>query len=200
MARIFVGVLILLLTVSSVAWAGWNGNMRVAVHVVSHDPKRTCETDVPPIQSCHDIVTTLEDHEADCFPVFYTLVEYSACEYGLSWPGSYSCMFTSCSDLVIGDIVNPGDGISHAWFSCRDDHVAIPGWAWIYEPGEALICVVEHPTSHLISVVDCSSGRDVPWVEPVCAGIGGAEGSGDPCSGAVSDAPSTWGSIKTLFR
>jgi hypothetical protein len=131
--------------------------------------------------------------------VFYNLVEYKGCEYGLSWPGTYTCVFNSCSDLVLGGIVNPGDGVSHVWLDCAYGSVMIPGWISIYEPGQAAICVVEHPESHQVSALDCNDNADHPVFNPFCAGIGGAEGD-DPCHGYISTDGDTWGSIKTLFR
>jgi hypothetical protein len=131
--------------------------------------------------------------------VFYWLYEYQGFEYGLSWPGTYSCAFTSCSDFTIGDIVHVGDGISHVWSECRYDAMIITGWAWIYKPDEAEICVVGHPDVGVINIADCHEGNDQPHYGPFCAGIGGAEGAADPCSGGMANEQSTWGAVKSLF-
>lgn len=173
------------------AWAssclgGLNPGAKVAVHVMPHSPKRSCADALATIGGCEDIVHTLETGDADCFPVFFNLVEYQGCEYALSWPGTNSCTFTSCSDLVIGGILNPGDGISHTWFECQPGGIAIPGWAWIYEPDSAQVCVIGHPVTGAIRVLDCHEGLDEPSEEPFCAGMGGLAGD-DPCGGGRGD-------------
>jgi uncharacterized repeat protein (TIGR01451 family) len=139
--------------------------------------------DFPDIRNCQDFVTTHEGcDDVDFFPVFYDLVEFRGLEYSAHWPGSYSCAFTSCSDLKIGDIIWPGDGLSHAWYSCQLGPVAIPGWGWlsVNEPG--LICVGAHPATGSITVGDCDALLDNLGTT-LCAGVCGAEGT-DPCGGA----------------
>jgi len=184
---------------AGVSLAGDNPGAKVAVHVVAHSAKLSCTNDFPSISACGDIVYTLETGDADCFPVFFNLEEYLGCEYGLTWPGTYSCVFTSCSDLTIGDIENPGDGVSHAWTSCQSDDIVVPGWAWIYEPDSARVCVIDHPESYAVRVLDCDEGLDEPAEEPFCAGIAGEAGD-DPCDDPVSSEASTWGKVKGLFR
>jgi hypothetical protein len=158
---------------------GQNPAAKVAIHLMSHSPKRSCADALSAISGCEDIVHTLEDGDVDCFPVFFNLVEFQGCEYALSWPGTNSCTFTSCSDLMIGNILDPGDGVSHTWFECQTSGIAIPGWAWIYEPDSAGICVVGHPVSGIISILDCGEGLDEPSEGTFCAGIGGLVGD-DP--------------------
>ena len=191
-------VAVCVLAVSTAAMGGMNYEAAVTVHVMEH-ASRSCTKGFPSIVLCEDIVTTYEGHDADCFPVFYWLTECQGLEYGLNWPGTYSCVFTSCSDFTIGDIVNAGDGISHAWSECKEGWRSIPGWAWIYEPGEAEICVVEHPEAGGINIGDCHEGMDQPEYDPFCAGIGGAEGE-DPCQGGMANQQPTWGGIKSLFQ
>jgi len=167
--------------------------------VMAHASKRSCSSGLPSVIWCNDLKTTEASSDVDCFPVFYDLSEYKGCEFGLTWPGTYTCTFTSCSDLVIGDIVNPGDGIAHTWTACQGDRVAIPGWARIYEPAGGRICVIPAPGKSEIYVLDCGQQLDSPDEAPSCAGIAGRQGD-NPCGG---DAPptedGTWGEIKTLF-
>jgi hypothetical protein len=176
--------------------AGTNrGDARVAVHVVSHGP-RSCSQGLPvDISGCEDIVTTEPGAEVDAFPVFFDLAEYQGCEYALCWPGLYSAVFTSCSDLTIGEITRNGDGISHAWYSCRSGPVCIPGWAWISDYGA--VCVCPHPEGGAIAIGDCEGELD-DVAAVTCAGIGGHAGD-DPCGGEVKD-QRTWGEIKDLFK
>jgi hypothetical protein len=180
------------------ALAGSNSEVAVSVHVISHASKRSCSSGLPSIARCDDIKTTEASADADCFPVFYDLSEYLGCQYGLTWPGSYTCVFTSCSDLVLGEMVNPGDGIVHAWTSCHSGRVAIPGWARIYEPAGGKVCVVAHPDAGEIFVLDCSEGLDGPFETPSCAGIGGRPGD-EPCGDRPPTQDGTWGEIKSMF-
>jgi hypothetical protein len=190
-------IMVSALLISGSAFAGANPDAKVAVHVEPH-ASRTCVKSFPVITGCADIITTEAGPEVDAFPVFFDLVEYQGFDYGLAWPGSYSCSFTSCSDLAIGTIVWPGDGISHAWYSCQPGPVGICGWGWIY--GSGLVTVVEHPTAGLINVGDCSGQLDVPGC-PYAAGIDGYIGD-DPCvpCDPTGQEQETWGSIKSLFR
>ena len=177
-----------------------NPGVKVAIHLEEHLPARSCAGDFPSIATCADIVTTIDAGDVDAFPVFFNLNEYLGLEYGLMWPGQYSCAFTSCSDLTIGGISDPGDGVAHAWHFCQPGPIAVPGWAWIYEEDAAHICIVEHPWAYAISVLDCSpEGRLDHPDSSFCAGIAGAEG-GDPCDHPTNVERATWGGIKSMFR
>jgi hypothetical protein len=184
-----------MLVSSGLASAGLNAGLgKGAVHVMPH-ASRTCAKNFPSISGCTQIQTTTGVSDADCFPVFYELVEYQGFDYGLVWPGTYTCAFTSCSDLAIGTIQNTGDGVSHAWYVCQPGPVAICGWGWIYDSG--LVCLVAHPTAGGPVIGDCSGGLDQP-IATYCAGIGGTPGE-DPCA-ATTIAPTTWGAIKGMFE
>jgi hypothetical protein len=151
---------------------------------------RTCAKGFPSLAGCEDIVTTEPSPDVDVFPVFYDLVEFQGFEYALVWPGPESCAFTSCSDLTIGGIVFPGDGISHAWTSCQYDQVAIAGWAWLHDYGA--VCVVEHPKAGNLGIADCHRGADMP-VASFCAGIGDSVGDNPcmPCDSTQADTTAT---------
>ena len=134
---------------------GANVDLKVGVHVLPHSDLRTCSREFPVI-TCPsaDISTTCPDGDVDFFPVFFDMVEYQCLEYGVSWPGTYSCAFTSCSYLQIGDIVWPAgtvdpelrlDGISHSWQVCTYGTTVIPGFGWIYEKtGRLTASIVMH--------------------------------------------------------
>jgi hypothetical protein len=185
----------LMLVLSATAFAGLNAGVgKVAVHVLPH-AARTCTKNFPVITGCQDIVTTEPSPDADAFPVFFDLVEYQGFDYGMTWPGMYSCAFTSCSPLTIGGIVWPGDGVSHAWTVCQPGPVAITGFGWIYDYG--IICVVPHPEPGTINIGDCQAELDHP-ICVFCAGIGGFIGD-DPCWPTGTE-QSTWGSIKSMFE
>ncbi len=182
--------------ITSVCGTPTNPIGKVAVHVELH-ASRTCSKNFPTITNCGDIQYTIPYHDVDAFPVFFDIVEYQGFDYSLAWPGTYTCAFISCSDLTIGTISNPGDGISHAWYTCQAGHVALPGWGWIYEPGPAQICVVPHPEAGGINIGDCSGMIGGP-LEISCAGIAGAYGD-DPCT-PTGVQSTTWGNIKAMFR
>jgi hypothetical protein len=187
-----------ILILTAFALAGVNPNAKVAVHVTDH-ASRSCTKSFPSVTECGDIVYSLVGGDVDCFPVFFDLAEFQGFDYGLNWPGTYSCVFTSCSDLTIGGIVHPGDGVSHAWTACQNSEIAMPGWAWITEPDSALVCVVDHPGAYAINIGDCHGGNDHPKYDPYCAGIGGAEGD-NPCGSSTAAEHPTWGKIKSLFQ
>lgn len=176
---------ILVLSLGVNAIGGNNPNAKVAIHVKAHYAKQNCEG-VPAISDSSDIITTYEGSDVDFFPVFFNLTESLGVEYGVDWPDwAYSCAFTSCSDLVIGDIEWPDDGISHTWTDCQSGSVVIPGWGWLQADSAGTICVVDHPDAEAVSVLDCSEGIDVP-LGNFCAGVYGATGD-DPCGGRGGD-------------
>ena len=191
-----IGLAAIIILIASVAcYAGVNADFKGAVHVDLHG-SRSCTKSFPTLTACEDIVYTLASPDADCFPVFFGLAEWQGFDYSLSWPGMYSCVFTSCSDLTIGGIVNPGDGVSHAWTSCQMTELAVTGWAWIYDYG--LVCMVNHPGTGDIKVGDCSDPTE--YDNPAatfCAGIGGTAGQW-PCENPTQ--PETWSHIKTMFK
>jgi hypothetical protein len=194
MKKVLVVAVALTLVLSASAFAGANPDGKTAVHVIPHG-SRTCAKGYPVVAGCGDIITTEPGLDVDAFPVFYDLNEYQGFDYGMTFPGPYSCAFTSCSDLAIGTIVWPGDGISHAWYVCQPGPIVLPGWGWIYGSGE--VHVVPHPTAGGPNIGDCAGELDVP----VCytfAGIGGFFGD-DPCRPTATE-QSTWGSIKGIFK
>jgi hypothetical protein len=194
-------------TVHAPAPLSVNYQAKVAVHVTPH-AARACAKSFPVITDCSDIVATCAANDVDFFPVFFGLEEYQAVEYGVDWPGTYSCSFTICSYLQIGDIVWPAgtvpprdrtDGISQIWDGCQQGSIAIPGWGWVNEPAPATIRIVPHPLAGHLVVADC---RWLPiLIVPTCnfaAGIAGATGE-EPC-GPSNVEPTTWSNIKAMFR
>jgi hypothetical protein len=195
MKKALVLAVALTLILSASALAGANAGIgKVGVHVLPH-ASRTCAKNFPVITFCADIITTEPGPDVDAFPVFFDLVEYQGFDYGMTWPGMYTCAFTSCSDLAIGTITHPGDGISHAWYACQPGPVAICGWGWIWDYG--IVCVVPHPTAGGINIGDCSGFIDGP-ICIFCSGIGGYIGD-DPCWPTATE-QSTWGDIKGIFK
>lgn len=197
--RILMIGLALVLAAGSMAAGGENPDTKVAVHVENHNAKRTCGS-LPAIAGCGDIITALEAslYSFDAMPVFFDLTGITGAEYGLTWPDwVYSCAFTNCSDLVIGDIAWPGDAISHTWSTCQMGYSVITGWAWFYADCAGLICPIAHTGTGFIGVTDCDFIADVPTFI-YCAGVYGVMGD-DPCAATATGAR-TWGAIKGMFR
>jgi hypothetical protein len=196
MKRVLVIAVALTLVLTAVAFAAYNPDAKVAIHVRPHNAKLGCNL-ATPIETCADIVFTEPGFSFDAFPVFYDLTEYLGCEYAVCWPAwSYSAAFTSCSDLIIGGVINSGDGASHTWFSCQTG-VCIPSFLWLYADFPGVVCPCPHPISGLYSVLDCHESIDDP-ICVSCAGVYGAVGD-DPCR-PTGTAPSTWGQIKGMFE
>ena len=192
--RVLVIALALTLALSALAFAGNNPDAKVAVHVRVHNAKLGCNVT---IDGCGDIVTTQPGYDVDAFPVFFDLVEYLGCEYGLCWPAwTYSAAFTNCADLIIGSIAWPGEGASHTWLGCQSG-VMVPSFVWLYADAPGYICVCPHPISGIINVLDCAEGVDDPMCI-FCAGVYGFIGD-DPCEPTGTEV-STWGEIKGMFE
>ena len=199
----FLGVcLAVVLVAASPCIGGINECAKVAVHVWPHHAGRTCDS-LPPFTCCVDFNFTYEGYEFDAFPVFFDLTEYRGVEYGVAWPVSFGrALFTSCSDLTIGGIEYPGDGVSHAWFECQTSYVAVPGYLWLTADEAGYVRVVSHPVGSAgpgIYVLNCSDGLSEPLFN-FRAGVCGAIGE-DPCMPTDPDAtePGTWGGVKSLF-
>jgi hypothetical protein len=173
---------------------------KAAVHILEAGGG-SCQEGLPLIETCEDIVTTYEGcGEVNIFPVFYDLTEVAGIQHGLTWPESWgSCTFTQCAgDLTLGEIVNPGDGISCKWEECQDVSVVVTGYGSLsaISPGE--IRIVPNPSSSLISTTDCHF-IDSPPAQTFYAGACGVDGE-NPCGGTVGTVPKTWGQIKSMFR
>jgi hypothetical protein len=189
-------VYVCVLSVWSVLFAGNNPEAKAAIHVRPHIPHAGCNV---AINGCEDIVTTEASFSVDAFPVFFNLNEYKGCSYSLDWPDwSYSAMFTSCSDFVIGYIYHPGHAqvAVHTWDYCQTG-MCIPGYVWLYADYAGMICPAWPNTpGFCLCVVDCEGGFNPP-VRTYCAGIYGAIGDDPWCTNATE--PTTWGDIKSLF-
>ena len=195
--RVLVIAIALTLALSALAFAGNNPDAKVAIHVRPHNAKLACAL-ATPIVDCGDIVTTEPGYSIDAFPVFFDLTEYQGVEYAVCWPvWAYGAAFTNCAPLVIGEIVNPGEGASHAWTACQYG-VAVPAFLWLYaDAGGGYVCPCPHPETGIIKIVDCFEGVDTPMCI-FCAGVYGIVGD-DPCF-PTGTAPSTWGEIKGMFE
>jgi hypothetical protein len=198
--------LCLIALVVALAWvdsslAGANPYYQIAVHVRQHDA-RGCRG-FPVLRSCVDISTTYPGcGDIDVMPVFFYLIEYTGVEFGMTWPIEWGSMsWIRCAgDVDDGSIINPGDGTRVVWNACQTTWVMAPGFGWVVSSGAGRVCIVEHPATWSLCVYDCYSEwyarSDSPhglW----CAGVCG-EHADAPCLPATE--PTTFGSIKALFR
>jgi hypothetical protein len=197
MKRIPAIAFVMVLAFTACAFAGNNPLAKVSIHVKAHNSKQGCGN-LPAIASCEDINTTYGESSFDAFPVFFDLAEFRGVGYGMCWPDwSYSAAWGQCADLVIGEIVWPGDGVYQTWTQCHAEGVVITGWVWLYADAPGTLSVCNHPDTDLIEVLDCSEGLDNP-VGNYSAGVFGAEGD-DPCS-PVMIQRTTWSAIKGMFE
>ena len=85
MKKVLVIAFALVVTLSSLTFAGSNPSAKAAVHVQVHSAKQGC-ANLPAITGCADIVTTYPGFSFAAFPVFFDLTEFVGVEYGLCWP------------------------------------------------------------------------------------------------------------------
>lgn len=199
MVRILGITVLLVVFVAAISHAG-NENVKVALHVQAHNATQTCDN-LPQIEGCSDIVTTYPGcDDVDVFAVFFDMEEFHATEHGLLWPTEWGTGVTShCGDLFIGDIVVPGDWMALSWFDCQPSSVGVVAWTWLVASSPGAIDPIPRPGG-ILGVTDCLHGvyREWPVICAMGAGVCGIYGD-DPCGPSAAE-PSTWGSIKAMFR
>jgi hypothetical protein len=157
-----------------------NYEAKIAVHVMAYDPHVNCDEGRPVIASCEDIRSTYAGAHVLAFPVFFDLAEYQGVEFGMTWPGwEGSADWHSCSDLSIGEIRLPGDGVSQVWLECHLEPVVVPGWLSLYADGPGLISPCDHPMTREVKILNCREAVDEVRMG-YRAGVNGAQGD-DPC-------------------
>jgi len=191
----------LALSITIPCFAGNNMYYKVAVHVIPRDCDRSCAFDMPPIDNACDIQPTYTGpKEFEFFPVFYDLTEVHCLDYAIEWTGTYGCAYTPCSFSHIGEITWSGDWIAQCFHDCVPGPVVIPGWGWIDANKPIRICVVPVEASGYISVLDCSGEVLDHPIATYCGGAHGPVGD-NPCLGLVrATEPTTWSSVKAMFR
>lgn len=170
---------------------------KIAVHVLPHS--NTNCNGLPRIYGCKDIQYTYDGcDDVDVFPVVYDVGGITGIDVGLSWPASWgSCAFTPCGfDLMIHDIVHPGDWVTGTWVECQSMTTAVVGFGWLAPNSGGEICPSPN-TMGFMGVTDCDYTQ-YEASATFCAGVCGTDGE-DPCGGGVSEAK-TWGSIKSMYR
>jgi hypothetical protein len=191
----------LVLAFSGVATAGSNQSYKIALHLVPHE-ERACDANWPTITDCTEIVTTLAGcGDFDVFPVVFDLVEVQRIEYSLRWLAEWGdCVFTPCAgDIIMGDIISPGDGIAHEWTQCHQAEVVVTGYAWFDSPVSAgVIAPAPNPATGFLGATDCAGVQDLA-IGRGASGVCGVPGE-DACDCGCASEPSTWGGVKSMFR
>jgi hypothetical protein len=168
--------------------SGIDRDLEFAIHLLPHE-ERSCTKNMPGVIDQGDIIATYRGcGDIDVFPVVFQSIGIIGVQYSLSWPGEWgSAIFTHCSDMRYGNIVNPGDGVGLVWATCQQDYGLLLGWGWLTAttPGE-----IEYTwTSEMdLRVVRCDFLEKYPsW----CF-------SGNVwCRDATE--PTNWGKIKAMF-
>jgi hypothetical protein len=143
---------------------------------------------------------------------------FMAAAYGLTWPAEWGPAqgWWSCSDLAIGSIEQPGDGVYQIWVMCQEPR-GFPELAGILaldasSPGR--VEVIVHADAGTAEVGDCYGGTDIVlpcnlgngragWVsvEFPDAGCNPCPCVGPPCHLPPSaNEKDTWGTIKAIYR
>jgi hypothetical protein len=190
---------------------GNNPLAKIAVHVKAHPT--SCTKNYPTFTYCEAITYTYAGGaDIDALPVFFDLIGYTVAECGMTWPepswGSGS--WTKCKgDLAIGSITHSADqvgpdpatkGVAVAWSTCQNSWWAAPGYVWLVATTPGRICPAPSGNGGAWGVVDCQTNPAHDTViASFCAGVLGMHGD-PPCLLPPGVQPTTWGSIKAMFK
>jgi hypothetical protein len=202
-----------------------NGCVKMALHVEAHGTHSCATKSVLTINSFNDIVRNVDSVASgvDAFMVVFDYDSLRVVEYGLTWPAEWGSASTFCcvpNNVTTGTIINPGDGIAIAWTGdplCRipNDRPGgntPPFWVTSYlyfaPTGPGQIVIKDVPAVGLPEVQSCDNESPVyTCVNHVY--FGGVLMTltslydGELCSGYCehpSVEPTTWGSVKSIFR
>jgi len=195
-------VAILVMSLVSSCFAGHTNSKispgaKMTLHLDDYQKKRKCET-LPTFASWGDIQRRKNIAELSDFDVVVVVFDYgtgiTGVEYGLTWPGAWlSAITTPCGEFQIGDIADPGDGIAITWSTCVSGDFYFPvAWSVLSPSGTGHITLVENPVTGFMGVTDCD------FVEDYADTAYNAAINVAPDS--VYAEPTTWGSIKAMFK
>jgi uncharacterized repeat protein (TIGR01451 family) len=183
---------------------------KIAVHIRAHPT--ACTKGYPAFANCASVTYTYEGGgDIDAFPVFYDLSGYIVTECGMTWPEAVwgSGSWTLCKgDLSIGSITHSAQnplqdatcGVVIAWSTCQSTLMVAPGFVWLAATTPARICPAPSGNGGAWGIVDCRQDP-IYWIAGAafCAGVLGMAGD-DPCPPLTRVQPTTWGSIKAMFK
>jgi len=184
-----------------------NQHVKVSLHIEMHED-RSCSKNMPAIDSRDDLVHYWAEMTYPCdfdvFVVFYNFDETAGVSFALDWPEDWGSTWYTfvCADHNLGNITEPGDWVATAYEDCQpgaEGGAFLPAaWAWLTATGPGELALLPY-FQDWISVVACEpNGWEETCVESVFhAGIGVMPYMGPPM---VATEPTTWGSIKAMFR
>jgi len=185
----------------------YNQHVKLGLHIELHQD-RSCSKNMPVLADRQDFVNYWASVEFPCdfdfFVVLFNFDDTEGVEFGLDWPAEWGSTWYTfvCADHNFNDISEPGDWTAILWNDCQpgDDGAAflISAWAWLTATGPGELEVL--PTAgDRMTVLSCEeSGWEETMVESVFyAAIGFLPYMGPPL---VATEPTTWGSIKAMFR
>jgi hypothetical protein len=133
-------------------------------------------------------------------------------EFGLVWPADWSSgVFTACpATIVLGGIINPGDGASFSFSDCQISQGYAGAnrpafwthcWLWLTPQSDGEIEIWPRQESGDLCIVDCHESP-VPREKHNPMTIYNAGVNVDPYEGLPPHAtePTTWGAIKAIFK
>lgn len=114
--------------------------------------------------------STLGGDGVDVFTVLYDYDSLTVFEFGLDWPTEWgTAAFTPCGGpIVVGSIVNPGDGVALSFPSCQISagHAGAnrPAiwthcWTWLIPTSDGEIEIVPMPMDGGLFYVHCADGN-----------------------------------------
>jgi hypothetical protein len=204
---------------------GVNSTVKFALHLVSHGT-HTCTKNVLSITSFDQIVRDLDTWNpdpstggVDAFLVVFDYDSLSMVEYGLTWPSDWSTAstFVCVSGAIsVGGIVNPGDGIAMAW-NAEGTGCKIPtghsggntapffvtSYTWLMPSTTVggLIEFIPDPATNDMGVVECTFPEELRGFQSVSYVYdAGTLQVTDPPGHEPAVEPTTWGSIKSMFK
>jgi hypothetical protein len=190
------------LVLSAYALAGMNPNNKVAVHVGT---VKKCVDLI--FVDCHDIVTaTTLCSGYYVIPVHYDLVCTTVLEGALTWPVGWGTIYygTQCYGSLAIEVTDTAGYYGYSFAATAPvnswSEPACVRWFYYATPEAGVICLTANHTTGFIGVVDCTLPEPLPdpAVGLFCAGVCGGFGD-DPCE-PIAVEPSTWGSIKNMFK
>ena len=201
---------------------GVNSNVKFALHLVTHGV-HTCTKNVVSLSSFDQIVRNIDTWGGDGIDAFMVVFDYdslSLVEYGLDWPadwGTASTFVCVSGAITVGGISNPGDGIAIAWpvddsyVGCKIPNGApggntapffVSSFSWLAPSASVagLIELIPDPATNTMGVVECRSPSELRGYQEASFLYDGTTLQTAPDGHVPAVEPSTWGSIKSMFK
>ena len=206
MTRTVILVCALMIVIILPSVADDNRDCKFGLHVVTYGTTSCKATKLPVITDTLDLDRDWDTYQSiDVWLVVFDYDSVTNVEFGVTWPSAWGTSYYTIAcgaDLSIGDIKNPGDGLSLSWTTCQRPGVQqLTPWPVAFfdltPTSDGHIELTTNPTTHGWGLVNCGpeGGR---FQHPpnitfnACVGIG--------CEPRRPTDPTTWGAIKAMFR